>query len=217
VDPFGLWSLWNTYNWIWHYFHGSGKPIDLADIGLLGAWRSATAADVDALRAELASDVSNSTACSGEGVFQKVLPTKTGSRVFNGAMRLNPLNVLFAIGQSTVFYEADLKVTWTCECCSNGGLRRTSLSWVGRVQLHMRDHFQDPIPRGDYDDPVGVGLANCLADCWRDYPHDSGARLACIGACRLNNGWPVTDLANPYQINADTVEPVCGVRTSPCP
>jgi hypothetical protein len=217
IDFLGLW-LWTGADWAWLYMMGMGRPVNLAEIGLLGTWRAATASDVDALRGELAAKLAEGAVCSAEGFFHQNF-SRSGSQTFIGARvaaGLNLLNPLFAIGDSTVFYEANLRVGYSCKCC-NGELRRTSLIWYGRIDLHLRDYFQDPMPLGGYDDPVDVPLANCLADCWRDHPHDLGARLACIGQCRLAHGWPVTNLGNPYQINADTVETMAGVKTNPCP
>jgi hypothetical protein len=242
LDPSGLWG-WGSIDFVLHYYYGGGRPVDLADIGLLDPLIALHRAEVDNLINGLMKG--STPTCASAGSFSS---SSTGSDKIDflnvpscadrlGRMFTGPIDPLFSIGCSGATYSFSINTSYTCEVCCDGSLRRTSMYQVGTFDFSIRDLFTNP---GDDSGPYsGSGPARDLIACLDGCRAAHLARLAacrslragrrgcenganasnraCTSRCRTKH--PTKDYpgGTPYEINGSWSETVIATDSNPCP
>jgi RHS repeat-associated protein len=142
-DPSGL-DPWDTWDFLKHYYVGGGRPIDLADVGLLERFQrsgSVTAATT-AFKQEVLERAKKE---AREQCARNAITGKNGS----GYFRLAPTSVvtdvthepgLFVVGHSSFFRAAVGFVYPNCKC--------RTFRYKATLGFYIRDWFEDPLGVG---------------------------------------------------------------------
>ncbi len=138
TDPFGLFG---TKDFFWHYYFGGRKAIDLANVGLLNAFRNApsvwAATDDFKYNAMMAAQTKAKSLCAN-----CAKGTKSANFSMNDKTTTNVTNEpdLFAVGKSTFFRATQCSVTVDCSS--------KSFSYSCSFNYSIRDWFRDPLDLG---------------------------------------------------------------------
>ncbi|WP_347243986.1 RHS repeat-associated core domain-containing protein, partial [Thermogutta sp.] len=153
VDPFG--DKWRLIDWIKHYFFGGGRPVDLADVGLLDDLRAELdakgyTASYESTQAQAMMLKAQSWCGKGNRGTSAVLDVYTGERVFHPLIGSegSSNSALFPIGGTTVTATGYCAIT--VNCC------RRQLTYTCFSNWKLRDRFADVIDWFDLVDWIDI-------------------------------------------------------------
>jgi len=151
TDPLGL--AWTTSDFVGHYFSlgfidgewlWPGDPVDLASVGLLGAFRSApsVAAAVSGFRSMVPGVVSILQAELALGCLHNICGSRSAALSWSAKTTTNVYLVpsLFAVGRSTFYRDGICRATANCDCSMV-----TNWSYTCTLEFSIRDVFKEPL------------------------------------------------------------------------
>ena len=136
----GLASVWSTENFVYHYYTGRGRAIDLADVGLLETFKNApdvrrSVEDFKG-RVDTRVEVFAPFTCCTRISLQ---PPETENLSGKITDKTDVTSVIYSVGRSTFFREYDCDVN--CAKLRASG----ELEYHCRLAFSIKDSFKEPL------------------------------------------------------------------------
>lgn len=154
VDPTGLWG---TIDFVRHYYLGFGKPIDLANVGLLGTYQMAMSAQVSRFRDATMRRLKEAAGqqCQRTGGKSKITVVSSHELHEEEHVRehneRNPFDPLYSIGGHVFDRISSCKAV--ADCCQR------TMTYKCTYHYGFDDRFSDPLSfEGSYGSRVEVPL-----------------------------------------------------------
>jgi hypothetical protein len=170
---------WAVPDFFWWYYFGSGKDVDLHEIGLFEPWWAAIKPQVLAqLKLNVVPGLESQLSCENGGSSRgEILVKPFTIRVTTGGGIADPLTVM---GNSIVNVRGTCKITLQCKQCCAGESVMVGSTGSCDLNFTIADKFQNPLdwggPFGKHDWPGATpyGLVASWGDTYTwNKTHDS--------------------------------------------
>jgi len=162
---------WSVPNFFWWYYFGSGKDVDLHEIGLFEPWWASIKPQVLVqLKLNMVAGLESQLSCANGGSSSREILVKPFTiRVVTGGGITDPLTVM---GNSLVNVRGTCKVTLKCKQCCDGESVIVGSTGSCDLKFTVADKFQNPLDRGgpfgkhDWPGATPYGLVASWADTY---------------------------------------------------